>query len=138
MVQSEPSPEIKQKEFHIAPMLDVSTQEFCHFFRILSKRAILWTGMLVDSTINHTKRLDHQLPYSPELSPIICQIGGRDATSCGQATKVVEAYGYDEINLNIDHTKPDIAPEHLYYNLELRTNDSHQDKQSVQLEYLNA
>ena len=102
MVQSEPSPEIKQKEFHIAPMLDVSTQEFCHFFRILSKRAILWTEMVVDSTINHTKHLDHHLPYSPELSPIICQIGGRDATSCGQATKVVEAYGYDEINLNID------------------------------------
>ncbi len=94
--------EIKAKEFHIAPMLDVSTQEFCHFMRILTKRAILWTEMVVDSTILHTKHLDHHLPYSPDLSPIVCQIGGRDARSCGEATRVVERYGYDEVNLNID------------------------------------
>ena len=104
MVQPEPTPHVerREKEFHIAPMLDVSTPEFCHFFRILSKRAILWTEMVVDSTINHTAHLGHHLAYSPELSPIVCQLGGRDGTSCGQATKVIEAQGYDEINLNID------------------------------------
>ena len=58
--------------------------------------------MVVDSTINHTAHLGHHLAYSPELSPIVCQLGGRDGTSCGQATKVIEAQGYDEINLNID------------------------------------
>jgi len=99
-----PKEEPKQKEFHIAPMLDVSTQEFCHFMRILTKRAILWTEMVVDDTILHTEHLDHHLPYHSKLSPIVCQIGGRNADSCGRACRViVESYGgYDEINLNID------------------------------------
>jgi len=92
----------KQKDLHIAPMLDVSTPEFLNLFRILSKRAVLWTEMVVDETIIHTEHLDHHLAYSPELSPIVCQIGGRDAESCSYATKVAERYGYDEVNLNID------------------------------------
>lgn len=58
--------------------------------------------MVVDETINHTSHLGHHLPYSTTLSPIICQLGGRDAESCGKATQVVEKKGYDEINLNID------------------------------------
>lgn len=91
-----------QKEFHIAPMLDVSKPEFLNFMRILSKRAILWTEMIVDETIIHSNDLDLHLSYDPNLSPIICQIGGRNSEYCGRATRVVESYGYDEVNLNID------------------------------------
>lgn len=36
------------------------------------------------------------------MKPIICQIGGRDPGYCGQATSIVEGYGYEEVNLNID------------------------------------
>jgi tRNA-dihydrouridine synthase len=93
---------LQQKELHIAPMLDISTPEFLHFFRILTKRAILWTEMVVDSTILHTRHLDHHLAYSPELSPIVCQIGGRHEKSCRDAAEIVQTYGYDEVNLNID------------------------------------
>ena len=39
------------KEVHIAPMLNVSTVEFHAFMRILTKRCILWTEMIVDETI---------------------------------------------------------------------------------------
>jgi len=92
----------QQKDFHIAPMLDVSTPEFMNFFRILSKRAILWTEMIVDETIMHTNDVDSHLAYSPHLSPIICQIGGRNPEFCGKATSIVESYEYDEVNLNID------------------------------------
>ncbi|KAL7522028.1 hypothetical protein ACHAWX_006723 [Stephanocyclus meneghinianus] len=42
-----------QKEFHIAPMLDVSTIEFRYFMRLLTKRAILWTEMVVAETLVH-------------------------------------------------------------------------------------
>ncbi len=92
-----------QKNFHIAPMLDVSKPEFLNFVRILSKRAILWTEMVVDETIVHSSDLNSHLPPNePHLSPIICQIGGRNAEYCGKATSIVESYGYDEVNLNID------------------------------------
>ena len=39
------------KELHFAPMLNVSTVEFHAFMRILTKRCILWTEMIVDETI---------------------------------------------------------------------------------------
>jgi len=58
--------------------------------------------MVVDSTILHTKYLNHHLAYSPELSPIVCQIGGRHEKSCCDAARIVQEYGYDEVNLNID------------------------------------
>lgn len=91
------------KDLHIAPMLDVSTVEFLNFFRILTKRAILWTEMVVDETIMHTKELDRHLPYSSHLSPIVVQIGGIHHVDSGKATKIiVESFGYDEVNLNID------------------------------------
>ena len=44
------------KELHIAPMLNVSTVEFHAFMRILTKRCILWTEMIVDETIYFQRR----------------------------------------------------------------------------------
>lgn len=91
-----------QKDLHIAPMLDVSTIEFLNFFRILTKRTVLWTEMVVDETLIHTQNLDRHLPYSPHLSPIVIQIGGINPLDSGKATRIVESFGYDEVNLNID------------------------------------
>ena len=93
----------KKKDLHIAPMLDVSTPEFHNLIRILSKNLILWTEMVVDETIVYTSHIDHHLAISsPDLHPIICQIGGRSIEYCAEATRVVRRYGYDEINLNVD------------------------------------
>lgn len=84
-------------------MLDVSTPEFHHLVRILTKHAILWTEMVVDETIVYTNNLDEHLKIaSRDLHPIICQIGGRSAKYCAEATKAVRGYGYDGINLNVD------------------------------------
>ena len=58
--------------------------------------------MIVDETIIHSPDLDSHLAYAPHLSPIICQIGGKNAEYCAKATSIVESYGYDEVNLNID------------------------------------
>jgi tRNA-dihydrouridine synthase A len=91
------------KDLHIAPMLDVSTVEFLNFFRILTKRAVLWTEMVVDETVMHTKELNRHLPYAPDLNPIVVQIGGIKHIDSGKATKlIVESFGYDQVNLNID------------------------------------
>lgn len=58
--------------------------------------------MVVDETIIYSKHLDYHLAYEEHLKPIICQIGGRDPGYCGQVTSIVEGYGYEEVNLNID------------------------------------
>ncbi|CAJ1942022.1 unnamed protein product [Cylindrotheca closterium] len=92
------------KELHIAPMIDVSTPEFHHLFRILSKRVILWTAMHVDETLVFTDNVDQHLELAtPELHPIVCQIGGRTPEYAVKASQMIhERFGYDEINLNID------------------------------------
>ena len=92
-----------EKELHIAPMLHYSTREFRQLLRILSKRVIVWTEMVVDDTIKNAHNLDAHLGYDIEQHPIVCQIGGNSPELCGSATSVVlEQYNYDEINLNID------------------------------------
>lgn len=91
-----------EKTLHIAPMLHYSTREFRQLMRILSKRITLWTEMVVDDTIENVKNLDEHLAYPPEQKPIVCQIGGNSPFLCGKATQVVEEYGYDAIDFNID------------------------------------
>jgi len=100
------------KELHIAPMLNYSTREFRQLLRILSRRVILWTEMVVDETIQHATNLDEHLLLSSSSDDddddytgcqTVCQIGGNCPETCGQAARtVLNTYGYDEINLNVD------------------------------------
>ena len=103
----------EQKSLHIAPMIRVSNREFRQLMRILSKRCVLWTEMVVDETIYYCTRsksdainrekVDVHLDYDQSLEhPIVCQIGGIDPVHTAFTTRMVaENYGYDEINLNM-------------------------------------
>lgn len=91
------------KSLHIAPMLDVSGREFRQLIRILSRRAVLWTEMVVDTTIIHTQEMDYHLDYERENShPIICQIGGNSGCLIRQACTTILGYEYSELNVNLD------------------------------------
>jgi Dihydrouridine synthase (Dus) len=51
------------KELHIAPMIHASTLEFRLLMRILSKRCVLWTEMVVDETLYHNCDMsNHTVP----------------------------------------------------------------------------
>jgi tRNA-dihydrouridine synthase A len=54
--------ENQQKELHLAPMMHVTTREFRALFRILSKRLVLWTEMVVDEALHHTVNPETGLP----------------------------------------------------------------------------
>ncbi len=43
---------------------------------------------------------DRFLWFPPEQHPIVCQLGGSNPADLAAATKIVDRYGYDEINLN--------------------------------------
>ena len=108
-VQGRPQPKDvsrpqKQPELHIAPMLDVSKREFRKLLSILSTQCVLWTDMIVDEAIANTNKLDDQLERlnGTRTNRVVCQIGGNDSKLCGEATRIVQEYGYDEVNLNID------------------------------------
>uniref|UniRef100_A0A7S2YGW2 DUS-like FMN-binding domain-containing protein n=1 Tax=Entomoneis paludosa TaxID=265537 RepID=A0A7S2YGW2_9STRA len=74
------SPPTAEKELHVAPMLDVTYHEFRYLVRLLSKRVILWTEMVVDESLVHNndnhENGDPFLYMTPTECPIICQLGG--------------------------------------------------------------
>lgn len=91
------------KELHIAPMLDVSYREFRYFIRLLTKRAVLWTEMVVDETLFFSDNPADHLSFDEECEhPIVCQLGGNQPAWAAEAVKAMERFHYDEINLNME------------------------------------
>eukprot|EP01056_Protomagalhaensia_sp_Gyna25_P005440 Protomagalhaensia_sp_Gyna_25__5439@NODE_710_length_2798_cov_491_571584_g552_i0_p1_GENE_NODE_710_length_2798_cov_491_571584_g552_i0NODE_710_length_2798_cov_491_571584_g552_i0_p1_ORF_typecomplete_len422_score64_47Dus/PF01207_17/6e59DHO_dh/PF01180_21/0_011_NODE_710_length_2798_cov_491_571584_g552_i01081268 len=79
------------------------------FMRQLSSKCQLWTEMVVDSTVKFSEDLDRHLGFSPGEDPLVCQLGGNSAESLASASKVVETYGYKEVNLNVGCPSPRVA-----------------------------
>ena len=80
--------------------MDWTDLHYRQLARMLSRHTWLWTEMVVDQTIIHTSEPDKHLWFPPEQHPIVCQMGGSDPALLAQAARIVESYGYDEINLN--------------------------------------
>jgi tRNA-dihydrouridine synthase A len=84
----------------IAPMMDW-TDRFCRVFhRRLTKRALLYTEMVVADAIIHGDR-DRLLGFAQEEHPVAVQLGGSEPAKLAEAARIAAAYGYDEINLNV-------------------------------------
>ncbi|ADD28838.1 tRNA dihydrouridine(20/20a) synthase DusA [Meiothermus ruber] len=84
----------------VAPMLDWTDRHFRYLVRLISRRVRLYTEMVVDQSIllgNRPKLLD----FSPEEHPVALQLGGSVPEKLAEAARIGEAWGYDEINLNL-------------------------------------
>ncbi|HPF59149.1 MAG TPA: tRNA dihydrouridine(20/20a) synthase DusA [Candidatus Competibacteraceae bacterium] len=84
----------------IAPMLDW-TDRHCRFFlRLLSRRVLLYTGMVTTGAMLHG---DPQrfLAYDPVEHPLALQLGGSNPDELAQCARIAADWGYDEVNLNI-------------------------------------
>mmetsp|Transcript_5815 Transcript_5815/g.8440 ORF Transcript_5815/g.8440 Transcript_5815/m.8440 type:complete len:531 (-) Transcript_5815:323-1915(-) len=67
------------KEFHIAPMIDVSTIEFRYFMRLLTKRAVIWNQMVVAETLVYRNKRHEQNLLSKEIAS--CEVDS-SSTRC--------------------------------------------------------
>jgi tRNA-dihydrouridine synthase A len=84
----------------VAPMMDW-TDRHCRFFhRQLTRRALLYTEMVVADAAIHGVR-DRLLGFDAEEHPVALQLGGSDPGKVAEAARIGEAFGYDEINLNV-------------------------------------
>ena len=86
-------------------MMDYTDRHFRYMLRIISKNVLLYTEMITAKAIIYG---DYQkfLAYSEQEHPVVCQLGGSDPQELAQASKIVESFGYDEINLNIGCPSP--------------------------------
>jgi len=86
--------------FAVAPMMDW-TDRHCRFLhRQLTRRALLYTEMVVADAIIHGDR-ERLIGYDACEHPVALQLGGSEPAKLAQAARIGEGFGYDEINLNV-------------------------------------
>ncbi|WP_071932377.1 tRNA dihydrouridine(20/20a) synthase DusA [Candidatus Thiodiazotropha endoloripes] len=84
----------------IAPMLDW-TDRYCRYFlRLISSHVLLYTEMVTTGAILHGNRARF-LDFDPSEHPVALQLGGSEPEALAECAKLGEAWGYDEINLNV-------------------------------------
>ena len=77
------------------------TDRHCRFFhRLMTRRALLYTEMLTTGAILHGDR-DRLLGFDASEHPVALQLGGSDPAALAECARIGEAFGYDEINLNV-------------------------------------
>ncbi len=86
--------------FAVAPMIDWTDTHCRVFHRQLTRRALLYTEMIVADAVIHGDR-DRLLGYQPLEHPLALQLGGSDPGKLAEAVRIAADYGYDEINLNV-------------------------------------
>jgi len=81
-------------------MMGCTDRHYRYFARLLSRRARLYTEMLVAAALTHGDA-ERLLRHDPSESPVALQLGGSDPQELGLAAALGAASGYDEINLNV-------------------------------------
>ena len=77
------------------------TDRHCRFFhRLLSRQARLYTEMVTAEAVLRGDR-QRLLGFSPAEHPVALQLAGSDPEALAEAAVLGEAFGYDEINLNV-------------------------------------
>ena len=92
--------------FSVAPMLDCTDRHFRVLMRLISKRALLYSEMVVAQALHHSNRRDKLLDFDAIEHPIALQVGGDNPTLLADAARMAEDWGYDEINLNVGCPSP--------------------------------
>ena len=95
----------KREIFSVAPMMGHTNRHYHTFFRMMSKRAHLYTEMMPASQIvnlheSNPLALEELLRINPGAHPVVLQLGGRDPELLARATLIGATFGYNGINLN--------------------------------------
>src|SRR5690606_35231871 len=67
---------------------------------LLTRKALLYTEMVTAPAVLHGAR-ERLLGFAPGEHPLALQLGGSDPAQLADAAEIGEAFGYDEVNLNI-------------------------------------
>jgi tRNA-dihydrouridine synthase A len=86
--------------FAVAPMMDWTDRHCRYFHRQLSRRALLYTEMVVADAVLHGDRR-RLLGFDASEHPVALQLGGNEPRKLAEAARIGAEWGYDEINLNV-------------------------------------
>lgn len=80
-------------------MMDWSDHHCRYFWRLLTRKALLYTEMVTTGALIHGDR-ERFLHFNPEEHPVALQLGGSEPAELARCARWAEAWGYDEVNLN--------------------------------------
>ena len=83
-----------------APMMDWTDRHCRYFLRQCAPHARLYTEMITSGALLHGDAERH-LAFDPAEHPVAAQLGGSEPDELAACARMVEAAGYDEVNLNI-------------------------------------
>ncbi|MFC3116838.1 tRNA dihydrouridine(20/20a) synthase DusA [Cellvibrio fontiphilus] len=93
------SPKLLDHRFTLAPMMEWSTSDCRTFWRMLSKKAVLYSEMVTTGALLHGDR-KRFLDYNACEHPLALQLGGSNPKDLAQCAIIAEDWGYNEVNLN--------------------------------------
>jgi tRNA-dihydrouridine synthase A len=101
---------IREVSFSVAPMMDYTDFNQRYLFRLISKRAVLYTEMITAPALVNTK--DPKRFLESDLSsdePIVLQLGGSDPKMMAAAARIAMSYGFKHFNVNCGCPSPKVA-----------------------------
>ncbi len=84
----------------VAPMMEWTDRHCRVFHRLLAPHARLYTEMVHAQAVLRGDR-EHLLGFDASEHPVALQLGGADPSALAKAARIGEAFGYDEVNLNV-------------------------------------
>ncbi|MDP1912989.1 tRNA dihydrouridine(20/20a) synthase DusA [Brevundimonas sp.] len=88
------------RRLSIAPMMDWTDRHCRAFHRALTVKALLYTEMITAPAVVHGDQ-QRLLGFDDVEHPVALQLGGSDPGQLAEAARIGQAFGYDEINLNV-------------------------------------
>jgi tRNA-dihydrouridine synthase A len=81
-------------------MMDCTDRHCRYFLRLVAPRTRLYTEMITTGALQFGDVPRH-LDFDPSEHPVALQLGGSDPYALAHCARLAEAWGYDEINLNV-------------------------------------
>ncbi len=89
-------------------MMDWTDRHCRYYLRLISPNVRLYTEMITAQAIKYGDR-DYLLGFDPKENYVALQLGGSDPSMLAESAFIGEAYGYDEINLNVGCPSPRVS-----------------------------
>jgi tRNA-dihydrouridine synthase A len=88
------------KVLSVAPMMEWTDRHDRYFLRLFNPHVRLYTEMVTTGALLHGKA-QRFLRFDGSEHPVALQLGGSDPAELAACTRMAEAEGYDEVNLNV-------------------------------------
>lgn len=89
-----------ERRIAVAPMLDCTDRHARYFLRLIAPHVLLYTEMITTAALIYGD-YRHLLQFDPLEHPVAIQLGGSDPQALAHCASLAEAWGYDEVNLNV-------------------------------------